>query len=38
MEKLYLQPVLMDTASFTALVKQEYENQGRVLRELGFVK
>ena len=38
MEKLYLQPVLMDTASFTALVKQEYENQGRVLRELGLVK
>ena len=38
MEKMYLQPVFMETASFTALVKEEYENQGRVLRELGFVK
>jgi tripartite-type tricarboxylate transporter receptor subunit TctC len=38
MEKLYLQMFFLDTPGFTALMKQEYENQGRVLRELGFVK
>ncbi len=38
MDKLYLQTFFLDTAGFTALMKKEYENQGRVLRELGFVK
>jgi tripartite-type tricarboxylate transporter receptor subunit TctC len=38
MGNLYLQMFFLDTAGFTTLMKQEYENQGRVLRELGFVK
>ena len=38
MGNLYLQMFFLDTAGFTNLMKQEYQNQGRVLRELGFVK
>ena len=38
MEKLYLQPAFMDTAAFTAHVKEQYASQGRVLKELGLIK
>jgi len=38
MENLYLQAVFMDTAFFTAHIKEQYESQGRVLKELGLVK
>jgi len=38
MANLHLPMMYADSESFKALLSKEYENQGRILKELGFVK